>query len=363
MIPSDASSVTEKVLLDLLFEPGFSTASQLSDLSGRGVGLDIVRTQLEALQGAIAVQSAPHQGTTFMLQIPFTPNVAKVLVCQAKTQVYAFLADTIEQIVLPQADRIKHWQGQKVFHWQQGATEQMVPWSKLSDLIDYTNPLPEALIPSGLQQTGPILLISQGEEILGLEVDEVIGEQELVIRPVSSIMMPPPYVEGCCILADGRLTLMIDISSLLSQAQPAAQGNVKMIAAAAPPTTLTQVLVVDDSITLRQNISLVLQKAGYQTIQARDGGEAILQIQQHPAVKLIVCDVEMPGMNGFEFLSYRSQSPALSHIPVVMLTSRSAEKHRQIALELGASSYLTKPYLDWELLDTVAGLIEVGKRS
>ena len=118
---------------------------------------------------------------------------------------------------------------------------------------------------------------------------------------------------------------------------------------------------MDDSITLRQNLALVLQKAGYQTIQARDGGEAIAQLQQHPEIRFVICDVEMPGMNGFEFLSHRSQSPAMANIPVVMLTSRSGEKHRQIALELGANGYLTKPYLDRELLTKVADLINFGE--
>jgi len=361
------SNLTEAKLLDLLFEPGFSTARELSDLSGRGMGLDVVRTQLEAMQGSITIQSEPQRGTTFLLQIPLTLNIVKVLVCQAGSQVYAFLTDAIEQIVLPQADQIKDWRDQRVFQWRQETT-QMVPLRKLSELIEYTNPLPSGPLRRGEPEpAAPVLLLRQGSLLLALEVDSVLGEQELVIRPVTGMIMPPPYVQGCCILADGRLTLMIDSNALLEQEQKPTAKELPTLhrPAPAPPssstvasqTTLTQILVVDDSITLRQNLALVLQKAGYQAIQARYGGEAIVQLQQHPAIGLVICDVEMPGMNGFEFLSHRSGSPALAKVPVVMLTSRGGGKHRQIALELGANAYLTKPYLDQELLTTVAGLI------
>lgn len=358
LIPDQTNSLTEAQLLDLLFTPGFSTTSQISDLSGRGIGLNVVRTQIEALQGLISVQSKPQQGTTFLLQIPLTFTIAKVLVCQAGTQVYAFLTDAIKQILLPQPYQIRDGRGQRVLHWRKGDTEQMVPVRKLSDLMQYTIPSPEGLtsnsLASSAERVAPLLLLCQGTELLGLEVDQVIGEQELVIQPVRGMITPPPYVQGCCILADGRLTLMINSSVLLNQRPEPKTSDRPAIAI--PQATVTQILVVDDSITLRQNLALVLQRAGYQVLQARDGQEAIAQLQQNQTIRLVISDVEMPGMNGFEFLSHRSQSPALDQVPVVMLTSRSSEKHREIALELGANGYLTKPYLDQELLTMVTNL-------
>jgi chemotaxis protein histidine kinase CheA/ActR/RegA family two-component response regulator len=368
----EGGSLVEAQLLKLLFKPGFSTAAQISDLSGRGIGLDVVRTQIEALQGSISIQSKPQQGTTFLLQIPLTITIAKLLVCQAGGQVYAFLTDAIEQILLPQPDQIRDWRGQRVLHWRKGVTEQMVPVRKLSDLMQYTIPLPLGMTSNSLaspaERAAPLFLLRQGTELLGLEVDQVIGEQELVIRPVGNMITPPPYVQGCCILADGRLTLMIDTSVLLGHKLPKTTDRPVLTqncvyptepfpAAAIPQATLTQILVVDDSITLRQNLALVLQRAGYQVLQARDGQEAIAQLQQNATIQLVISDVEMPGMNGFEFLSHRSQSPDLTEVPVVMLTSRSSEKHRQLALELGANGYLTKPYLDQELLTIVKNAI------
>jgi two-component system, chemotaxis family, sensor histidine kinase and response regulator PixL len=349
----------ESELLDYIFEPGFSTATEVSELSGRGIGLDVVKTQLQSLDGSIKIQSRPQQGTTFLLEIPRRLNIARVLVCQAGAQSYAFLLDAVEQIVSPQPDQIQDWRGQRVFHWRQDGSDRLVPIRKLSDLMPYSNPLP---VRAKSTDSRRLLILRCQSEFWALEVDQVIGEQELVIRPVGAMIAPPTFVQGCCMLADGRLTLMIDGRALLEQVSTASRLEATTPDSPGPSSamaiaTVPQILVVDDSITLRQNLALVLQNAGYQPIQARDGAEAITHLQQYLEIQLVICDVEMPGMNGFEFLSQRSQSPQLAKVPVVMLTSRSSDKHRQIALELGANRYLTKPYLDQELLKAVASLL------
>jgi two-component system, chemotaxis family, sensor histidine kinase and response regulator PixL len=367
--PEQRDQVTEGQLLEFLFEPGFSTASELSELSGRGIGLDVVKTQVQSLKGTITIQSRPGQGTTFVLEIPRSLNIARVLVCQAAAQNYAFLLDAVEQIVLPHPEQIQDWRGQRVFHWQKGSLEYRLPIRKLSELIPYSLPLAERSRQAAAPTETRLLILRRSTEFWALEVDQVVGEQELVIRPVGKLIAPPPFVQGCCILADGRLTLMIDSVALLEQGslslpEPAltlrADHADRTPTAAIPAAKVTQILVVDDSITLRQNLALVLQKAGYHPIQARDGAEALSHLEQHPEIRMVICDVEMPGMNGFEFLSHRAQSPQLVNIPVVMLTSRGSDKHRQIAQALGANHYLTKPYLDQELLNTVARFVGVS---
>jgi chemotaxis protein histidine kinase CheA len=369
----DTATITQTQLINCLFEPGFSTASQISDLSGRGVGMDVVKTQVEALQGSITVYTEPQRGSTFELRIPLDLNVAKVLVCRAKSQTYAFLAESVQQALLPLSDQIQEWRGQRVLRWQpRGQAEQLIPIRRLSECMEYTNPLPEdwnITTSSQMKEMGnPLLLLGEGSDVLALEVDQIVGEQELVIRPVGSLIAPPAYTVGCCILADGRLTLLLDSAAFLVPSSEESTGNhlaLSGLSAPNPPTevdvaslpTVTQVLVVDDSITLRQNLVLVLQKAGYQVFQARDGEEALKQLEQRSGIRLVISDVEMPGMNGFEFLSRRAQSPTFAKIPVVMLTSRGSDKHRQMAAELGANGYLTKPYLDQELLDKVSSLL------
>lgn len=371
-------------LLELMFQPGFSTADEVTDLSGRGVGLDVVRNQLRSLEGNVAVQTESRQGTTFTLQLPLTLMTARLLVCQVGYAVYAFLSEEIERILIPQADQIETITGQSVFHWKRGQDEYPVPICRLSDLVNYSTSLPEqikteislkALHLPVATDTSSLLLLRWKKGFLGISVDQILGEQELVIRPVSNAIAPPNYIYGCSILADGQLTLVVDGAALVHhgnhQRTNALQQSVTIQddfvspdpIAIEPPSTpepklaiaAKRVLVIDDSATVRQTLTLTLKKAGYQVIQAQDGLDAITQLEQHPSIQLITCDLEMPKLNGFEFLMrYRKEFSAT--VPVTMLTSRSSEKHRQLALQLGASAYLTKPYTEHELLSTLVSL-------
>jgi chemotaxis family two-component system sensor histidine kinase/response regulator PixL len=369
-------------LLDLLFEPGFSTASQVSELSGRGVGLDVVRSQLRSLKGTVTLASKPGEGTTFTLRIPLTLTIAKLLVCFVGSNAFALPADSIEEIVIPQTDQVKQSGGRRFLHWQ----DQLVSAYHLSELLDYACQLPEVLpsqtlvaFPSPEDWAPPMLLLRQEHEILALEVDRLVTEQELVIKTFGAAIAPPSYIYGCTILGDGSLIPVIDGAALVdcfigesktaiaikpnspdvnedSSATPAAssQGGLRDVATITSAPTL---LVVDDSIVVRQTLALTLQKAGYRVLQARDGREGIDQMQKNSTIQLVVCDIEMPNMNGFEFLSQRRQDPTLSKTPVVMLTSRSSDKHRQLAMQLGANNYFTKPYIEQEFLAAIKSMI------
>ncbi|HBL58794.1 MAG TPA: hybrid sensor histidine kinase/response regulator, partial [Cyanobacteria bacterium UBA8803] len=415
--PERVSSLSEAQLTDLLFEPGFSTASGVNDLSGRGIGLDVVRAQLQALQGVVTVDSEFQRGTTFRLQIPLSLTISKLLLVQAGEQVYALLADAVEQILMPGSDQIRSWEDGKVLRWGKGTDERLIPIFSLAKVLDYgSQNLKSLLVKSqrplvAPEQASPVILLRCEDQLLGLEVDQLIGEQELVIRPLGAIMLPPSYVYGGSILADGRLTLVIDGAALMqyisdrhlerssrlsgsagasakhlypvedlsqepanfylpsgfSSGTQSVQRQLSSQTQAALPASpdldfqtrqQKMVLLVDDSITVRQSLSLTLQNAGYQVFQAKDGYEAIEQLRHNPNIELVICDIEMPRMNGFEFLKYRQQDSSLAKIPVVILTSRSGEKHRLIASELGAVGYITKPYLEPKLLKTVSEVIE-----
>ena len=401
---SSASNLAEPELLDLIFSPGFSTANKVSEISGRGMGLDIVRTQMHALNGSISVQSLPNQGTIFILKIPFSMTTEKLMLVQAKGVVYALLLDSIEKILIPSDQQIKEIEGKKVLHWNTDNDETMVSLCKLSKLIDYNGSFfnsdtlyNTSNIHDPSIAKNPVLLLRQNQGTFALEVDQIIGEQELVIRPLGNAIAPPKYIYGCSSLANGNLVLVIDASLLVKSSEiqqttldimalPIASSSNKkalpisgytfsstpLLAASISTTTIeTQpsysqepdnkspkvVLVVDDAISLRQTLSLTLQKSGYQVIQAQNGVEALEKLHLHPEIQVVVSDLEMPRMNGFELLSNLRQYPNLAKIPVVILTSRSAEKHRQLAQELGAKAYLTKPYLEHEFLSTIKGLI------
>lgn len=393
MSTEKANNLSSTALLDLLFEPGFSTASKVSDISGRGIGLNVVRSQMDAVSGSVSVYGEPQKGTTFALQFPLTLTMAKLMVCESGGSVYALLSDAVEQIIIPKSDQIQKIEGQKVLRWQRGNSQYMIPIYNMTELLGYT----PTSVP--LSST-PLMLLRQNQELMGLEVDQIVGEQELVIRPLGKAIVPPSYVYGGSTLPDGRLTLVIDGNALvhhlleqmnrrsqLSELQwqienknpsfqlPGEVSHLQLNESAIPapqiptstqlsdtPSTplfpqassFPKILIVDDSISLRQTLALTLQKANYQVIQAQNGREALQQISQTTGIQLVICDIEMPLMNGFEFLNNYRRDSSLAKVPVVMLTSRRSEKHRLLAIEMGAVDYFTKPYRDEEILNAIA---------
>ncbi|MGG6268725.1 hybrid sensor histidine kinase/response regulator [Leptolyngbya sp. AN03gr2] len=366
-----ANQMSQDQLAELLFEPGFSTAAQLSDLSGRGVGLDVVRNQLDALQGTISIRSERYQGTTFTLRIPLKLSIAQLFVCEANRKPYALLDDAIEQILIPRSGQIVERNGGKFLRW--GQEEQLIPIYSFAEAVEDDTSSTALLATSEVQPSNPVILIRWQHQLLGLEVDRVISEQKLVIRPLGAIIHPPSYVQGATPLADGRLALVIDATMLLQRivsasiAPPIPRQAAEMqlvsspLPAARPELSArpnTKILVVEDSITTRQSLVLTLGRAGYQVIEAQDGREGLDCFQRQPDIQLVICDVEMPNMNGFEFLRNRQQVSGLTDIPVLMLSSRSDEKHRLLASQLGATVYMVKPFMEPKLLEMVTTLVQ-----
>jgi chemotaxis family two-component system sensor histidine kinase/response regulator PixL len=384
-------------LFNLIFEPGFSTALEVSELSGRGVGLDVVRSQLRSLKGTIAVSSEAGVGTTFSLRLPLTLTIAKLLVCFSGPSALALPSDSIEEIVIPKPEQIKQSGTQQFLHWR----GEIVPIYRLAHLLDYACPLPDTspsrallALPTPEHWALPMLLLRQEQTFLALEVDRLVTEQELVIKPFGPTIAPPSSTYGCTILGDGSVIPVIDATVLLDQLlagsatattttpglkldalaiESASQENASLSKSLTPSKTVKAptVLVVDDAVALRRTLALSLERAGIRVLQARDGREALERLQQSSdaqghslaalSVDLVICDIEMPNMNGFEFLSHRRQDPQISTVPVVMLTSRSNDKHRWLAMQLGANAYFTKPYLEQEFLLAIKQLM--GQRT
>ncbi|MBD2257756.1 hybrid sensor histidine kinase/response regulator [Pseudanabaena sp. FACHB-2040] len=376
-----AAATPPNQLSEFIFQPGFSTASEVSDLSGRGVGLDVVREQLELLQGTVALQSTPGQGTTFTLTLPLTLSIVNLLVCFVGSTPVALRSDNITEILIPRPEQLS-WEGQQQkLRWQ----EQDIPAYRLSDLLSYACPIPErpvsqvlAAVPSPADWEAPMLILKRGDQAFALQVERLVTEQESVIKPFGSALTPPSYAYGCTVLGDGSLIPVIDgrafLDTLVNRElaeRPAATVTEALetivLQTAAPQeqpviriNQANTVLVVDDAVTSRRILTLSLERAGYRVLQARDGQEALEQLEQNPWVRLVVCDIEMPNMNGFEFLTQRRQNPVLTEIPTVMLTSRSNDKHRWLAMQLGATAYFTKPYLEQEFLGAIATHIEAA---
>jgi two-component system, chemotaxis family, sensor histidine kinase and response regulator PixL len=366
---AEAAQMTSAQTVDLLFEAGFSTANEVDELSGRGVGLDAVRAQVRSLQGWVTVSYEPGQGTCFTLQIPSSLTIAKLLLCQAQGRIYALIADAIEHILIPTVEQVRAWEGGKTLTWQADGEEYLVPVNALADVLHYASPMPnhrliETRSDIRASAANPVILLHHQNALVGIEVDQLLGEQELVISALGETIVPPPYLYGSSILPDGQLTLVLDGVMLAKIVlEQRAQGSIDISLEDPNPAKPSHqgpvfvkklILTVDDSITVRNALAEALQKADYQVIQARDGAEALQQLQRYPDVQAILCDIEMPGMNGFEFLKVRQQTPEIAAIPTIMLTSRAGAKHRLLTKELGATTYLTKPYLTPQLLKTVA---------
>ncbi len=371
---SDAAVATPEELYPYLFAPSLSTAAVVSDLAGRGMGLSAVQAQVKELKGTITVTSEPGQGTKFVLRFPLTLTIAKLLIFSVDSYAMAIPIDTLLAIVTaPEAD-IQTLQGQQFYRYE-GELVPLYPSSSFAQHYPLPRGLGEPSQAMALPKDGktPLLLIADGDRLMALEVDHILTEQELVIKPFSPVLTPPDYLYGCTILGDGSLVPVIDGSVLVARWQHPHQtmdqlsfGQEDQVAnparitnpAAAGGVEIPTILVVDDSLTTRQNLTITLQKTGYHVIQAEDGREALAKLRQVPYIRAVFCDVEMPNMNGFEFLSHCRKHYPAAVLPVIFLTSRSSEKHRRIAQLLGVTHYLTKPYLEPVLLETLQDCLQ-----
>ncbi|VEP14948.1 Hybrid sensor histidine kinase/response regulator [Hyella patelloides LEGE 07179] len=353
------ATINQEELLDLIFKTGFSTAEQISELSGRGVGLDVVRSQLEEIKGEVTVKSIPGKGTTFTLSLPLTQTIASMLVCRVDSSAIAIPATNVREVILPQAEQIIRSGNQRMLSWR----EQLLPVYRLGDLLEYRYPAfvgsrNQALknIASSQQETLPLLVISQGKQDFILEIEGLSQEQELVIKPWTGKMKTPNYIYGCAVLGDGGLIPAVAPTALLAYVREQNSSNQNhqkdstTQAASEEKRLVPTALAVDDSAMMRRILTHTLEKIGYRVLTAKDGWEALELLNQSPQIQLIISDLEMPKLNGLELLHRLRQNSRLAQIPVVLLTSRSSAKHRALAMTLGANAYLTKPYIEQEFL-------------
>jgi two-component system, chemotaxis family, sensor histidine kinase and response regulator PixL len=363
MDDKEIANFKDSELIDLIFEPGFSTAAKVTDLSGRGVGMDVVRTNIRALRGDISVDTKLGQGSTFTITVPFTLSVVRVLLVEVNGLWLAISSNIVEEIILLNPENIISTAGQKMLQWED-FTVRLIQPNQYLHLPDFTTQLATASIPTIDCPT--VLMIDQGQDIVALQIDKFWGEQEVTIRqPLGSLKMPPGFT-GCTILGDGRIVPLLDAIEFIRWVDgdvaiaKSATSTLNFLDESKTMPTIVQksrILVVDDSINVRRFVALTLEKAGYLVEQAKDGQEAIEKLQAGLQAQAVVCDVEMPRMDGYGFLATVKGLAPFKNIPVLMLTSRSGDKHRKIAMNLGASGYFAKPFKEQELLATLTQLV------
>ncbi|WP_338441998.1 hybrid sensor histidine kinase/response regulator [Synechococcus elongatus IITB4] len=357
--PEEAAGMRVREIYELLFRPGFSTRDQADELAGRGVGLDVVRRALHEIQGEIVVDSELGKGTTFTFRLPLTLSITKALTCLHERARLAFPMDSVEEMLdIPQQRLSMGPQGQLSLDWH----NQSLPVFPLSSLLNFYLPFGRTRYYNNLGDDGvvSIVILRNDNEYLAVQTDQIEGEREIVIKQIEGPIAKPLGILGVTVRSDGQVMPIVDVLELFD----IAYGRVRQRQTAPTPpssdelntATEPMVLIVDDSITVRELLSMTFKKAGYIVEQARNGQEALEKLYSGLPCDLVFCDIEMPKMNGLELLERLQADPKLRRLPVAMLTSRGADRHRQIAAHLGARAYFSKPYLEEQLLEASARL-------
>lgn len=366
-------TVSESELAGMIFRPGFTTAEQVTELAGRGVGMDVVRTEVTAMGGRIETATTPGRGTTFRMLLPLTTAVTQVVALQSGDLVMAVpstLVEIVKRVSLAEAEA-----AYQTGHLRHAGHD--VPFFWMGSLLQH-----------GLRgvvegRTAQVVVVRSAAQHVALHVDLVLGNQEVVVKNLGPQLSRLPGLAGISVLADGSTVLIYNPVALMAvygarihealaaqhRPQPQAladQAQPKQAPAAAHPQDLAMapaepplVMVVDDSLTVRRVTQRLLQREGYRVLLAKDGLDALEKLTEHrPAVML--CDIEMPRMDGFDLVRNVRGDPRLADIPVVMITSRIAQKHQEHARDLGVNHYLGKPYDEDLLLSLVREYAEAA---
>jgi chemotaxis protein histidine kinase CheA/ActR/RegA family two-component response regulator len=363
--PVAAAELTERELREFLFRPGFSTASSTSELAGRGVGLDVVRANVHSLNGEIEVRSEKGHGACFTVKVPLTLIISQALFVRCGASVFAFPLAVVEEIRRLKPAEIEDVGGKLLTRVRDVVTEVV--------RLDLQLALPPLEPLNGYFH---MVIVKVAGKHVGVVVEEVLGKDEIVIKNLGDYLRRVKLFPGTTIASDGSLILLIDLNRLvaadtaerhaLPASSPAARvfaPGAEAVAAGSIPSEAVDaiendrvVVVADDSISVRKFVGRMLEKAGYRVKLASDGLEAsevVAQVGCH----LVITDLEMPRMNGYELMAHLRQDPITRRIPVLVVTSRAGAKHRDRAMKEGASGFLTKPVQEDQLIATVESLI------
>jgi chemosensory pili system protein ChpA (sensor histidine kinase/response regulator) len=339
-------ALSDEEAMQLILEPGFSTAASVTQAAGRGVGMDVVATEIKKLGGALHMESTPGRGTKFTIRLPFTLAISQALIVRAADEMYALPLPTVEGVVrLPKADVQRHL-GEDPPTFEYGG--QRYRFQHLGAFVGLgPSQLPEQDAPV------PVVLVRAGESSTALVTDELVGSREIVVKSVGPQVAGIRGIAGATILGDGRIVIILDMGSLVRtdwRARPTTGEARDRV------DRRTFALVVDDSITVRRVTQRLLERNGMRVLTAKDGVDAMQLMQEH-VPDVILLDIEMPRMDGYEVAAAVRNDAKLKDVPIVMITSRVGEKHRARAIELGVDDYLGKPYQENQLLDAIEPLV------
>ncbi len=344
------SDMTDSDIIQFIMEPGFSTAKTVTQISGRGVGMDVVASEIKQLGGSLEIHSEAGKGTTFIVLLPLTMAVNHALLAEVCGESYAISLSGIEGIVRLSSDEIKKFELDNSLSYEYA--DHKYELKNLSTMLSADE--------SSREQSNviPLLLIRSGDHRIALQVDNLLGSREIVVKSVGMQISSVRGISGATILGDGSVILILDISALVRMtATQIADAKQQGLAARTETEEKATIMVVDDSITVRKVTTRLLDRHDLHSITAKDGVDAVALLEEH-IPDVILLDIEMPRMDGFEFATYVKNNARFKHIPIIMITSRTGDKHRNRAMSIGVNGYLGKPYQEVDLLNRIRELLK-----
>ena len=349
-----------------IFAPGFSTKKEVSAISGRGVGMDVVKTNISKLGGSIEIKTEPGKGSKFSIKLPLTLVIYAALLVKCNEQEFAISLTSVEETARIPVYHIHNIGKQEVIKLR----DQVLPIRRLSRILRY----PSSNGSPSKQPYVPIVIVKSAEHSLALAVDELIGQETIVIKPLGDYLKKVKLFSGATISGEGKVRLILDISTIVERellselASDVTSATIDLNEDVFQPVPASpeqeaasveaaELLLVDDSISIRKIIAMLLEKAGYKVDVAVDGVEAIEKLASK-SYALLITDLEMPRMHGYELIAeVRGSNQAISSVPIIVMTSRAGDKHQAKAIELGANDYIIKPVDEETLIKSVRSLL------
>jgi chemosensory pili system protein ChpA (sensor histidine kinase/response regulator) len=368
---NEAAKMSTSEILDHVFHPGFSTKDEASDISGRGIGLDVVATHLQNLKGDIRINSTPDQGTVFSIRVPLTLAISQAMLIQLADEILAVPLTYVEETAkFKETDIVEKDEKQYI-----QIREDLIPVVKLSRFLEYG-------LKTKAQKSKSytaIIILDSGTKY-ALEVDKVLHREEIVIKSLGEQLSKIPFISSGTIFGDGSVALILDISAITkkvemeyfavsteeeeivveeespAEEQPEA-GKGKAITRKQITDRLPSALIIDDSLSVRKFVSSVLERNNYSTVLASNGPEALEKLESEQ-FDIIITDLEMPKMHGFELIEEIRSQERYDDLPIVILTGRVGREHKEKGMKLGANAYIVKPFKENDLVKTLENFIQ-----
>jgi chemosensory pili system protein ChpA (sensor histidine kinase/response regulator) len=343
---SDDSKLTDNDVMQFILQTGFSTAAEVTQISGRGVGLDVVNSEVKQLGGSLHIESTAGLGTLFTVRLPYTLAINQALLATAGEELFCIPLGSVEGVVRANCEELAAcYSSDECVYEYAGNEYRLKHLGTLLNTGAVNLDKPHGQV--------PVLLVRVGDKRIALQVEDLMGSREIVIKPVGTQFSTVDCVSGATILGDGSVVMILDMADV---ARMNVRAQLPEVPVAQPGESRLVVMVVDDSITVRKVTTRLLERNGYKVLTAKDGVDAMGQLQD-VVPDMMLLDIEMPRMDGFELATHMRNDTRLKHVPIIMITSRTGDKHRERAQQIGVNNYLGKPYQENDLLDSIHRII------